>query len=157
MFWTLTAIQLLFLARTLPRDEDAMEAELAQYAAAALERTQGPAQEDDSTMVSIEDRMISFDGSAARESMRFVGVAIREMSAEILSGPFHCGNDDRADEEEDENDNDDDDTFDLADRRKLWIQQQEVAWQNVKGQSRQNNCEGKKVNVVDETSLLLPH
>ena len=136
-----------------------MEAELAQYAAAALERAQVPTQEDDSTMVSIEDRMISFDGSAARESMRFVGVAIREMSAEILSGPFHCGNDehDDDDDDEDESDNDDDDTIDLTDRRKLWIQQQEVAWQNVKGQNRQKNCKGKRANAVDETSLLLPH
>eukprot|EP00934_Nitzschia_sp_Nitz4_P001618 Nitzschia sp. Nitz4//scaffold163_size50693//33218//35374//NITZ4_006991-RA/size50693-processed-gene-0.49-mRNA-1//-1//CDS//3329538040//1618//frame0 len=36
LFWTITAIQLLFLAKTLPEDQDAMEAELAQYAAKAV-------------------------------------------------------------------------------------------------------------------------
>ena len=33
VFWTITAIQLLFLAKYLPQDQDDMEAELAQYAA----------------------------------------------------------------------------------------------------------------------------
>jgi predicted MFS family arabinose efflux permease len=32
-FWTVTAIQLLFLAKTFPKDQDTMEAELARYAA----------------------------------------------------------------------------------------------------------------------------
>ena len=34
-FWTITALQLVFLAQTLPKDQDDMEAELARYAAAA--------------------------------------------------------------------------------------------------------------------------
>lgn len=34
-FWTISAIQLAFLAKTLPRDQDAMEEELLRYAAAA--------------------------------------------------------------------------------------------------------------------------
>lgn len=34
-FWSIAAIQLLFLAKTLPRDQDAMEEELARYAAEA--------------------------------------------------------------------------------------------------------------------------
>jgi MFS family permease len=37
-FWTLTAFQLLFLAKSLPLDEDAMEAELANFAAQAMEK-----------------------------------------------------------------------------------------------------------------------
>jgi MFS family permease len=37
-FWTLTSFQLLFLAKSLPLDEDAMEAELANFAAQAMEK-----------------------------------------------------------------------------------------------------------------------
>jgi len=37
LFWTISAIQLLFLANTLPTDQDAMEEELARYAASAHE------------------------------------------------------------------------------------------------------------------------
>lgn len=37
-FWTISAIQLASLAKTLPRDQDAMEAELARYAAEAQEK-----------------------------------------------------------------------------------------------------------------------
>jgi MFS family permease len=40
-FWTISAIQLVFLARTLPRDQDAMEAELIRYAAEAQEKNRG--------------------------------------------------------------------------------------------------------------------
>jgi len=35
VFWTISGVQLLFLARTLPRDQDAMEEDLARYAAAS--------------------------------------------------------------------------------------------------------------------------
>ena len=37
IFWTISAIQLLFLANTLPKDQDAMEEELVRYAATAQE------------------------------------------------------------------------------------------------------------------------
>lgn len=40
-FWTISAVQLIMLAKTLPRDQDAMEAELAQYAASAIKERQG--------------------------------------------------------------------------------------------------------------------
>ena len=83
-FWTVTAIQLCFLSRTLPNDEDAMNAQLPQYAKTAMLKHDAPSiLSEDDDMISIEDRMISFDGSAARESFRFVGVAIREISEEI--------------------------------------------------------------------------
>jgi len=35
VFWTISAIQLLFLAKTLPKDQDAMEEDLVKYAATA--------------------------------------------------------------------------------------------------------------------------
>eukprot|EP00535_Pseudo-nitzschia_heimii_P007271 CAMPEP_0197178478 /NCGR_PEP_ID=MMETSP1423-20130617/3742_1 /TAXON_ID=476441 /ORGANISM="Pseudo-nitzschia heimii, Strain UNC1101" /LENGTH=891 /DNA_ID=CAMNT_0042628227 /DNA_START=237 /DNA_END=2912 /DNA_ORIENTATION=- len=37
LFWTISGIQLLFLAKTLPRDQDAMEAELLRYAVSTLD------------------------------------------------------------------------------------------------------------------------
>jgi MFS family permease len=40
-FWTISSIQLLFLAKTLPRDQDAMEEELARYAAEAQDKSRG--------------------------------------------------------------------------------------------------------------------
>ena len=145
-FWTVTAIQLCFLSRTLPNDEDAMNAELAQYAKTAMLKHDAPSiLSEDDDMVSIEDRMISFDGSAARESFRFVGVAIREISEEIRL-PFHCVDDEDQEEEED----DDDDGFDVERKRKLWIQQQQ---QN--NTTAYQNCEDELL-VADENTLLLP-
>ena len=38
VFWTISSLQLLFLSKTLPKDQDAMEAELAKYAALAIEQ-----------------------------------------------------------------------------------------------------------------------
>jgi len=134
----------MFLSQTLPRDEDAMEAELAQYVASTLAAQR--VVEDDGTIVSIEERMTSFDGFAARESMKFVGFAFREISEEIRSvDPFHCGSDDRIDEE-DENGvfDDDDDTAELESRQKLWKQKQKEMW-------RQPNDA-----VTDESTMLLP-
>lgn len=146
-FWTVTAIQLCFLSRTLPNDEDAMNAELAQYAKTAMLKHDAPSiLSEDDDMVSIEDRMISFDGSAARESFRFVGVAIREISEEIRL-PFHCVDDEDQEEEEDD---DDDDGFDVERKRKLWIQQQQ---QN--NTTAYQNCEDELL-VADENTLLLP-
>lgn len=134
----------MFLSQTLPRDEDTMEAELAQYVASTL-AVQNVVQ-DDGTFVSIEERMTSFDGLAAHESMRFVGFAIREISEEIRSAdPFYCGSDDMIDEEE-ENEvfHDDDDTVEIESRRKLWKEQQKQMW-------RQPNDA-----VTDESTNLLP-
>ena len=142
----MTAIQLLFLARTLPEDEDAMEAELAQYAASALERT--PEVDDDSTLVSIGDRMISFDGGAARDSMRFVGVAFRELTEEFRNnGPFHCGNDGQVEEEEE-----DDGEDDVELKKKLWVQQQ----QQRQNRGVQHNGEGETAEPDESTCLLPP-
>ncbi|KAL7562287.1 hypothetical protein ACA910_014506 [Epithemia clementina (nom. ined.)] len=54
VFWTISALQLILLSETLPKDQDAMEAELAKYAASVIEQAQiagkwnnGPSDEDD--------------------------------------------------------------------------------------------------------------
>jgi len=81
---------------TLPHDQDAMDAELAQYAKNMVDNIQTESSSaasyyddyDDSTIadesiVSIEDRMTSFDDQAARESIIFLGDAFREIGEEL--------------------------------------------------------------------------
>jgi hypothetical protein len=47
---------------------------------------------EESLVLSIEDRMASFDGVAARQSLRFIGLGIREISDEIQHNAlFRCG------------------------------------------------------------------
>jgi len=123
VFWSITAVLLLILARTLPHDQDAMDAELESYAASKISdesknkrnglASNAPAHAklnanaprlsleeledgseagrtslnyDDMTLageesiVSIEERMTSFDASALQESWTFIGGALREIA-----------------------------------------------------------------------------
>jgi len=81
------------LARTLPVDQDSMEAELASYAKQALATNgQVPSTLDDS-LVSIEDRMTSFDGTAVKQSFMYVREGIKEIKMEMTGSsllPCHC-------------------------------------------------------------------
>jgi MFS family permease len=156
-FWTVSAIQLVFLAKTLPIDQDAMEASLVQYAA----MTQGDAstigqssgntnelhptrasgsispvnvettslllpstpggrsrtmQDEGESIMSIEDYMTAFDGTAARRSFDFVRMGIRELNEEIAHRQHAClGCKVRSKDDDDDNsatvDNDDFDEF----------------------------------------------
>jgi hypothetical protein len=148
VFWTISAIQLFYLSYSLPKDEDAMDAELARYAATALAKQQqvngkqppllpsppppqipkkALAEED----VSIEDRMRSWDAGAARESMHFVGTALKEIGDEIKTirplsircADFHLSDEEEAEDsallEESEN-------SDTDRRRQAWIRQQHL-------------------------------
>lgn len=151
-FWTITAIQLLFLAKSLPKDQDLMEAELARYAEMAvrnnLENGKSNGQtdalpllsldgrgDDDGSMaaslLSIEERMTSFDGAAARQSLQFMRLGIRELSEEVR----HLGHFDKCcdvgsqssfcdDEEITEGDFMLDE--DMQQRRRLWMQHQQL-------------------------------
>lgn len=100
VFWTITSILLLALMITLPRDQDAMDAELKEYSEYMIKSCTGTSKgtddavEDDMenstvaegsivSIVSIEERMTSFDGSAARESIGFLGDAFREIGEEM--------------------------------------------------------------------------
>jgi hypothetical protein len=67
--------------KTLPRDEDAMEAELASYAL----QTISASRDDEGSVVTIEERMTSFDDIAAKETLVYVRAGIQE-----LRSPFHC-------------------------------------------------------------------
>jgi hypothetical protein len=123
-FWAISAIQLLFMMRTFPRDQDAMEEELVRYARASasnadhrtgIHGTRGAllpispsSREDNETsgllsriddshihddgesIVSIEDYMTSFDGTAARRSLQFVRMGIKELQEEITSMAHPC-------------------------------------------------------------------
>lgn len=112
VFWSLTTVLLIILAKTLPNDQDAMDAELERYAASKIsnatigggtgneilptafvdELHQGTHIEraisnfDDMTLageesiISIEDRITSFDASALQESWTFIGGALREIA-----------------------------------------------------------------------------
>ncbi|KAG7341697.1 actin family protein [Nitzschia inconspicua] len=182
-FWTIAAIQLVFLARTLPIDQDTMEASLAQYAATArgdipssggrkansknavpstcasgsaspvnvettsllLPATPGgrrprTSHEDGESIMSIEDCMTSFDGTAASRSLQFVRMGIRELSEEITYRQNAClGCEAQSEDDEDPHNAVDDGDLDefqnsilhedipqeeLVRRRNLWLQQQ---------------------------------
>lgn len=111
VFWSITTLLLIVLAKTLPNDQDAMDAELERYAASKInsansseignevlpttmvdEINHGSNLErvmtnfDDMTLageesiISIEDRITSFDASALQESWTFIGGALREIA-----------------------------------------------------------------------------
>lgn len=66
-----------------------MEAELAEYAQEALSRL---AAQDDSSLVSIEDRITTFNGLAAKQTFQYVKEGIKELGAEVAGSKyFHCG------------------------------------------------------------------
>ena len=145
-FWTITAIQLVALAKTLPEDQDAMEAELQRYAA-ELRRTQNNlevtrlmktpnrnpsnsslhvlvAMDDD--LVSIEDNMIAFDGTAARRSIQFMSLGIKELKEEISYYGGQCGTAASSSEEEEDDDVRNEMSAQEVDRRReVWKRQQQ--------------------------------
>lgn len=75
--WAISGVQLLLLMKTLPKDEDAMEAELARYAKEQINLCRR--REEDDSLISIEERMTSFDGTAAKETLKYVRQGIREI------------------------------------------------------------------------------
>lgn len=96
-FWIVSAIQLAMLTKTLPKDQDKMEAELASYAKAAMEKCNEPLASprfsatnavDDHDDVSIEDRMTYFDGTAARQTFLYVNKGMQEFRQSLA---LTCG------------------------------------------------------------------
>eukprot|EP00562_Extubocellulus_spinifer_P006850 CAMPEP_0178532362 /NCGR_PEP_ID=MMETSP0696-20121128/33929_1 /TAXON_ID=265572 /ORGANISM="Extubocellulus spinifer, Strain CCMP396" /LENGTH=453 /DNA_ID=CAMNT_0020164345 /DNA_START=1 /DNA_END=1359 /DNA_ORIENTATION=- len=86
VFWIISAIQLVFLSKTLPHDQDAMEMELARYAETALGKDAPSVTSEDSwslagdeSLVSIEERANYFDARAAEQSLMFLGEAFKEV------------------------------------------------------------------------------
>lgn len=109
-FWVVAGIQLFMLAGTLPHDQDRMEEELSRYAETLAMQAQQDKQDpedgdneeelstiadipsfnDDShtvtdSVVSIEDRIISFDAEAARQSLLFMSGTLKEISHGALN------------------------------------------------------------------------
>ena len=117
LFWVISAIQLVMLARTLPNDQDTMEAELASYAQAAMEKCQpldimspnfsvsshldDHDDGDASIEVSIEDRITYFDGTAARQTLLYVKEGMQEFRQSLAILPCACGEILESSEEED--------------------------------------------------------
>lgn len=119
VFWIISAMQLLFLARTLPKDQDNMEAELAQYAQAAMNNRKDI--EESESLISIEERMTAFDSVAARETLDYVRQGFQELRAEVVSGSFfHCNDPETSDEDDEKVDQED-----IFRRRDLWLRQLE--------------------------------
>lgn len=86
-FWTFSAFQLFWLADTLPHDKSKMEHDLAQYANGLFNNGNDHEKlnlsfeiDDESAIVSIEDRMTTFDGSAIRESLTFLSDTLKELT-----------------------------------------------------------------------------
>jgi translation initiation factor 4G len=109
VFWTITAIHLVFLGKTLPSDQDDMEAELERYAAEAAQDdeeeitlTASPIRRTNLLNMSYEECDFStteeymtsintFDGLAARQSLQFVSLGIKELKEEITYFGNACG------------------------------------------------------------------
>lgn len=142
----MTSLQLVFLAKTLPRDQEAMEKELAQYAETAIRNAQVKLEEDSSTIVSIEDRMTSFDAGAARESIKFMGSALREISDEIRTiNPIACGDNLIIEEDSEESDTPSQST--RSTMRRTWVAgQQQLSYHDE---------EGNDLSIPTETTPLV--
>ncbi len=75
-----------------------MEAELASYAQKAIS-CQSAKVDDDEAILSIEDRIASFDGRAAKQTILYVQEGLKELSEEL--NPFRiCGDDASASDDE---------------------------------------------------------
>jgi hypothetical protein len=167
VFWTISAFQLLLLMKTLPQDQDAMEAELASYAAqaisshaaatAAAQREQKRDDDDSQLLVTtIAERMISFDDIAAEETLAYVRAGIQE-----LGGPFLCNiNTESSSSRSSDDDDDDDDAGNesLDDaarlRQNMWLFQEQQAMPHTTptaGEDANNH-----LRWTDETLLQLP-
>jgi len=119
LFWCISAVQLLFLAGTLPDDQDKMEAELTAYAQQAMARLEP---EDEQSVVSIEERMTSFDGVAAKESLFFMRAGFKELRKGMGGklNPFPCG----GRSPESCSDDEASDSSSIMIRREMWLRQQ---------------------------------
>ena len=119
-FWTAAALQLLLLARTLPHDQDAMETELAKYAESRMQEKRIPySVDDEASIISIEERMTSFDAGAARQSIQFMGEAFREIRT-FRPLRSSCPPQEESTEEEEEEDRAMD-KEDFERRKRIWI------------------------------------
>jgi hypothetical protein len=119
-----------------------MDDELAQYASSAIARLQPGTEKNMAMSVSIEDRMISWDADAAKESMIFVGAALKEIGDEIKTlKPLRC-----SDLERDESEEMDEihSRENLERLRKLWIQRQQ-----------QQFMERESYNTANESTPLI--
>ncbi len=214
IFWTITAIQLFFLAKTLPEDQDAMEDGLSRYAAElALQQESGtkdlpfakkygtpshhelaeeeqgipmtpqsttsdhhyhqqhhhPHDEGES-LVSIEDYMTSFDGTAARRSLLFVQQGFKEIQEEVACfshayGLCSSGDVDELEQDRDDstNDNEYDDNVveeilppeELRKRQKMWRRkQQDLLSLQEEAQDNDNSLDIGRTNPSEQTPLL---
>ena len=100
----MSGLQLLLLVKTLPADQDAMEAELASYAEQAMRaepqannrRTEST---DSDTIISIDERRLAFDNVAAQQTLEYMREGFKEIREEF--NPFHCGTAETSSDEED--------------------------------------------------------
>jgi len=157
-FWVISAFQLLLLMKTLPQDQDAMEAELATYAALQIKGAQKDTtliSLDDESLISIEERMTSFDSIAARETLGFMKAGLKE-----LRSPFNCGTSTVKESERSSESSSDslhenglDSDEEAAARRRIWLQQESLQGPSTAlGDGPTNNGDSQ---WTDET-LLLP-
>lgn len=88
VFWVISGFQLLLLMKTLPKDQNAMEAELEFYVAQAIARSTND--NENASLVSIEERINAFDNTAAKETLVYVRDGINELH---VRSPFKCNTD----------------------------------------------------------------
>ena len=166
-FWIVSAGQLLLLMKTLPRDQDAMEAELARYAAQAIGngganktnlRVMDGVAQDNESLVSIEERMISFDNIAAQQTLGYMRAGWQELRSPLLlcqpggdGGSSGSSSEHASSHSLNQQQRLDDDDDPATIRRKLWMQQDSFEVQN----DGRNDKDDSDVQWTDET-LLVP-
>lgn len=106
-----------------------METELAAYAESRMQVVTQILIDDEGSIVSIEDRMTSFDAGAARQTIRFMGEAFREIGDEIGTiRPLHSAcqlrEESGGEEEEDAEDDTAMDKKDFERRKRIWRDRQ---------------------------------
>ena len=169
-FWTITAVQLVFLAKCWPKDIDEMEAELANYAAQLSETKDDDEEQhsgiettllspwgprgshvimvDDGSIVSIDEVMTSFDGVAAARSIQFVRKGINEMKDELSKIRYACGSlEEFSSESEEEEDNI------VEELSKEEIEKRRQAWEIQKLLSSQDTAAPNDI-TSEQTPLL---
>ena len=107
-FWTITAIELAILAKTLPLDQEQMLQELTTYADSKIALAEGYGsinagednhseqsealcsenKADDDTIYSIETLTTSFDANAARSTLKFIESSLTETGSLICSPSY---------------------------------------------------------------------
>ena len=172
-FWTISAILLLFLVKTLPEDQDAMEEGLVRYAEELARHKAGfihikngsdllqdqeidevgikeiSTYNDTESIVSIEDYRTSFDGEAAKRSIDFMRQGFKELTDEMVTLGNGCRPCDSDMELSDQQDREDDAALEeILPQEEM--QRRQLLWKKQREQQQRRPRDLEDINEKDE-------